>query len=107
MAQRDFHFHTNFTRHSLVLEKSSKNRQKLGVHGDASNPSLSARIKKPVFRWKRRNTGFSVTYRKQFELQIRSRMCSKNRRNAHEMHTTKGSITIQKRPASITELTFL
>ena len=37
-----------------------------------------------VFREKRRNTGFSVTYRKQFQLHFCSSVRRKNRQNSHE-----------------------
>ena len=62
MVQHKLHMHTSGTRLLSVYENSPKYRRKSGGYADASNPSLSARIKKPVFRGKHRNTGFSVTY---------------------------------------------
>ena len=43
---------------------------KFAVKQMSSILSCTDRIKKPVFREKHRNTGFYVTYRKNFELHI-------------------------------------
>ena len=46
---------------------------------EGSSPSAPAKTIKPVFREKHRNTGFSLTYSKQFKPQFCSSVCIKIR----------------------------